>query len=1110
MKASFKKLWSVLLVCLLVCSCVMLAACGKTQITITLDQETATLEEYRTLTLTAEGADAIEWTSSDETVATVANGVVSALKAGETTITASATGAKSASCVVTVTATTVEAVVTASNDEITMVQDDDPIEVEVSYTWDGMAISDAVTFAWESDDESIVTVAADAQDSTKATISPAAPGETSVFATATIRGKEVSAEIIVTVIEPTVAPSVTTGEHLVADVQGNGYNVDLTMLATDTTVSSVDVAISATYGKLDISDVMVLSGEMEDEEVASYADDKITALKVGETTLTLTVSYTLPGTETVKTAQVVFNIAVTRAAITLEKTVTIETQNLQTISFAEDGIEGTVSALTIGGKDVFSSYEENVATLASAKLPVKSVDGLGEGLDAELTTDKAVYSFKANIYTKILMNKDDLDGMGAIAKAIAGDNGSTWDGYFVLGADIEYNGVFKGMFFGDCWTSAGNINALNARGFKGTFDGHGHKINGMTIQQNTHLEQSWGFIAIMKAEGVIKNVAFTNATVINSNFLCSYFGGTIENVQIEFVKVVKNGSNETAVAGSGQNLNGAKMVNVIVDYSHAEITGTAMTVGNLGANSPADIALTNVFAIGGGGVMKKNGNGAPVAEFDIVYDNYAALLASANYTAKIDQFDEDAWTVKNGILVMKGVYDETALAITNEPAATVFKGTSLEIAFNKSFVDCTFTKDGEPATLAYKNGAVIVPDSDDAVGHYVLTAKYIFDEEEVAVTHEFDVASVVNTTVKQDVDFNYSTSGVVGIENVVFDLSDAGEDLGTITSLLYGTTDIAENATLSGSTLTISLDAFGKDYGEKTITLVSSKDGTIYNTTINATLITKVIKTKDDLDNLGPIAFKFSTAKNGGENQWDGYFVLGADIAYNGTFAGVMGAMPWRATDPANKGFRGVINGRGHYIDGLAIEKNTVDGNNCGFVAVLMGQGVLENISFTNASVTDAAFISNKMAPGATYKNIYVQYKSIIGDTADTATFSPTSNFAGSGVVGMYIFIDASKVETYTNSTKDFARARLLARDGVFCNPNCYGVLNSLAPQKGVEGVADADALNLESVNYVAQDVATFKAKPKDRYNVSGWDMTYWEVVEDGRILPKTLPAELR
>ena len=81
---------------------------------ISLDKETAEIEEEQTLTLvpTVTGGSKIDntvtWTSSDETVATVENGVVTAKKAGNVIITVTAADGKTATCTITVKAKTVQ------------------------------------------------------------------------------------------------------------------------------------------------------------------------------------------------------------------------------------------------------------------------------------------------------------------------------------------------------------------------------------------------------------------------------------------------------------------------------------------------------------------------------------------------------------------------------------------------------------------------------------------------------------------------------------------------------------------------------------------------------------------------------------------------------------------------------------------------------------------------------------------------------------------------------------------------------------------------------------------------------------------------------------------
>lgn len=78
---------------------------------ITLDKDTLTIARGETATLTAttlpaDTTDKVVWSSADKTIATVENGVVTAVGLGETTVTA-ACGDKTASCKVTVTKATI-------------------------------------------------------------------------------------------------------------------------------------------------------------------------------------------------------------------------------------------------------------------------------------------------------------------------------------------------------------------------------------------------------------------------------------------------------------------------------------------------------------------------------------------------------------------------------------------------------------------------------------------------------------------------------------------------------------------------------------------------------------------------------------------------------------------------------------------------------------------------------------------------------------------------------------------------------------------------------------------------------------------------------------------
>ncbi len=121
--------------------------------TITLDKTMLTLEYNGSEQLTASGAEGITWSSSDEAVATVdASGKVIAVSAGNATITASADGATSAACVVTVNASQKELVLQSiygTRDDISIsVNGGAPMEV----------LGTDATIEWSTGDSSVATV----------------------------------------------------------------------------------------------------------------------------------------------------------------------------------------------------------------------------------------------------------------------------------------------------------------------------------------------------------------------------------------------------------------------------------------------------------------------------------------------------------------------------------------------------------------------------------------------------------------------------------------------------------------------------------------------------------------------------------------------------------------------------------------------------------------------------------------------------------------------------------------------------------------------------------------------------------------------------------------
>lgn len=128
----------------------------QTLAAITLDKSSLAMELKETAQLSASGAEAITWSSSDTAVATVdETGKVTAVSVGNATITATAEGATSAACVVTVVAPKKDLVLQS----IYGTRDD--ISISVSGGAPMEVLGTDSTIQWSTEDSSIATVDSD-------------------------------------------------------------------------------------------------------------------------------------------------------------------------------------------------------------------------------------------------------------------------------------------------------------------------------------------------------------------------------------------------------------------------------------------------------------------------------------------------------------------------------------------------------------------------------------------------------------------------------------------------------------------------------------------------------------------------------------------------------------------------------------------------------------------------------------------------------------------------------------------------------------------------------------------------------------------------------------
>ena len=178
---------------------------------ITLDKTTATVEEGATVTLTAtvtpdNATDkTVTWSTSNETIATVSDGVVTGVKAGEVTITAKA-GDKSATCTVTVTAAATEPEVVPVTG-VTLSQTAVTLDIDQSITLTATVAPENATnkaVTWASDKTDVATVDSNGK------VTAVAAGTANITVTTADGGKTATCTVTV---NPAADPDPPVHEH---------------------------------------------------------------------------------------------------------------------------------------------------------------------------------------------------------------------------------------------------------------------------------------------------------------------------------------------------------------------------------------------------------------------------------------------------------------------------------------------------------------------------------------------------------------------------------------------------------------------------------------------------------------------------------------------------------------------------------------------------------------------------------------------------------------------------------------------------------------------------------------------------------------------------------
>lgn len=294
---------------------------------------------------------------------------------------------------------------------------------------------------------------------------------------------------------------------------------------------------------------------------------------------------------------------------------------------------GNVASVTMEGNVLNASG----FTFANGKLTVaRSAFGYNYGAKQIVLTDDdgKTITIAATLVSKVLKNATDYANWIKIANACETEN-QILGGYFQLGANITVETMVTFERY--------DVDGLY--GFKGVFDGCGYALDGLTATGNA-------FISCMTKDGVLRNIAFTNAKVAGeSNFLCSGGLGTIENVYVQYVSISAGSDNNGTIYNHcrhGQE--GGKITGIFVDASQAALSGTGASFRLIGGNNNG---YNGIFAVcpENYAITQARDTGTFADHAVCAFADFAGLKANETTQGVLKGWNSTYWTIVDGVPV---------------------------------------------------------------------------------------------------------------------------------------------------------------------------------------------------------------------------------------------------------------------------------------------------------------------------------------------------------------------------------------------------------------------------------------------------------------------------
>lgn len=551
----------------------------------------------------------VVWSSSDESVVTVDNGLLIARATGNSTITAKI-GDIVAKCVVSVRASQFSPVLYVGESKTVNLYHDGSYRIPASVTYKGKAAE--ASFSYSSDAETVVTVSSDGL------IRAIGDGQAIITITANFKGTLITDNVVVTVRSGISGVITLNGEP----IDNNEVTVEIT--------DNVEIAVST-----------LCNGQPDNavEVVWSAQGDAISVTPVDKV---LGISANKVGSATV-------SLVLTKGALRNEYLITV-TVAKKTVNNAAEVIidKATGSAVLPAGINA-----AGITSVSDGTVTVDATQGAGNSVEFDATgmisgnrelkfeSDTFSYVFANGIVVDmVIKNKTDLDAFGEDLRYDRTTEGS----YYILGADIDYGGAN--------WAAGFYTTANNSR-FRGTFDGRGYAISNFVTHR--------GLVMNTVAGSTIKNlyVAPLLKGSAAGGGICNEHHGRIENCFVALT--VTSGETAADFAGitSGNTADGT-ISNCIVKF--VSYNGEPKKVNAIAAKNSGTVS--DCYAISSySDYMYAD------TVTDGLYDSDEVFVAAVTSLSEVNGWNLNYWSLEDNELsfggkkIIESSIDKTATAV---------------------------------------------------------------------------------------------------------------------------------------------------------------------------------------------------------------------------------------------------------------------------------------------------------------------------------------------------------------------------------------------------------------------------------------------------------------